>query len=129
MKYLYLSIGFIALALGVIGIVIPLLPTTPFLLLATAMFAKGSTRFHTWFINTKLYHKHLDDFVRDKSMTLKTKLMIVIPVTVLLMVPFFKVDNIYMRVFIITLLSVKYYYFIFKIKTIKTIKGDPYGSN
>lgn len=126
MKYFYLTIGIIALMLGVIGIVLPILPTTPFLLLATAMFAKGSDTFHDWFINTKLYEKHLGDFAKDRSMTLKTKLMILLPVSLLLMIPFIKVDNIYMRSFIILLLFIKYYYFIFKIKT---IKGDKYGNS
>lgn len=126
MKYFYLTIGIIALILGLIGIVLPILPTTPFLLLATAMFAKGSDKFHKWFLSTTIYHKYLNDFVTDKTMTLKTKLTIVIPVTLLLMVPFIKVDNLYMRSFIIILLFIKYYYFIFKIKT---IKGDKYGNN
>ena len=51
-KFIYISVGLISFALGAIGVVLPVLPTTPFLLLASFCFAKGSDRFNTWFINT-----------------------------------------------------------------------------
>ena len=57
-KFIYISVGLISFALGAIGVVLPVLPTTPFLLLASFCFAKGSDRFNTWFINTKIYRKH-----------------------------------------------------------------------
>jgi len=54
MRIIYLCIGFISLALAVIGVVLPLLPTTPFLLLAIACFSKSSKRFEDWLYHTKL---------------------------------------------------------------------------
>ena len=53
-KYCYILVGLIALALGSIGVILPVLPTTPFLLLASFCFAKGSDRFHDWFNNSKV---------------------------------------------------------------------------
>ena len=57
-KAMYVALGCISLILGVIGIFLPILPTTPFLLLTLYSFAKGSSRLEQWFLGTKLYHKH-----------------------------------------------------------------------
>ena len=72
-KYIYITIGLIAFVLGAIGVVLPILPTTPFLLLASFCFAKGSDRFNNWFTNTKMYKNHLENFVKERAMTLKQK--------------------------------------------------------
>lgn len=59
-KWLFLTVGVIATGLGVIGIFLPLVPTTPFLLLAAACFARSSERFHRWLVE----HAHLGPMVR-----------------------------------------------------------------
>ena len=64
MKYIYIAFGFIFFALGAIGTTIPILPTVPFLLLASACFAKGSDRINHWFHNTTFYKNHLEEFER-----------------------------------------------------------------
>lgn len=56
-----LTLGFLSVGLGVIGIFLPVLPTTPFLLLAAACFARSSQRFYRWLID----HRHLGPWVRD----------------------------------------------------------------
>lgn len=67
LRILWLILGFAAIGLGAVGVVLPVLPTTPFLLLASFCLAKGSEKFHTWFTGTKLYKNHLDDFVQNRS--------------------------------------------------------------
>lgn len=117
MKYIFISLGFICLAVGALGVVLPILPTTPFLLVASFCFAKGSSRFNKWFKSTALYKNNLESFEKNRSMTLKTKLFILIPVTILLLIAFFMMNNIYGRITIAVLIVIKYYFFLFKIKT------------
>lgn len=119
LKIVYLALAFFFVGLGAIGVVLPVLPTTPFLLLASYLFAKGSDRFHNWFIGTKLYKNHLDSFVKDRSMTLKTKLCILLPASAMLLLAFLMMNNIYGRATIVILVIVKYTYFFTKIETIR----------
>lgn len=123
-KLLWLMIGIVSMVLGAIGVVLPVLPTTPFLLLASFCFAKGSDRFHKWFIGTKLYKKHLESFVTSRSMTLKTKLCILLPasamlILAMLILAMLAMSNIYGRVFIVFLIIFKYIYFFTRIETVK----------
>ncbi len=60
-RYGLLGIGWTSVALGVIGIFLPVLPTTPFLLLAAACFARSSRRFYEWLVN----HPRLGPWIRD----------------------------------------------------------------
>lgn len=67
--------GFISLILGIIGIVLPILPTTPFLLLASAAFAKSSERFHKWLLNNKILGAYIKNYREGKGLPLKIKLI------------------------------------------------------
>ena len=87
-KYLYMMVGCISLGLGALGSLIPVLPTVPFLMLAAFSFARSSERLHNWFVSTKLYQDNLADFVAGKGMTRKTKVRIMITVTLLMSVGF-----------------------------------------
>ena len=60
-RYTLLAIGWLSVLLGVIGIFVPVLPTTPFLLLAATCFVRSSRRFYLWLVN----HKHLGPWIRD----------------------------------------------------------------
>lgn len=80
--------GFLCFALGMVGVVLPILPTTPFILVAAFCFARSSTRLNNWFKGTKVYKHVLEGYVTKRSMTLRAKLTILIPVTVLLVIGF-----------------------------------------
>lgn len=117
-KYFYITLGFIALGLGLIGVILPILPTTPFLLVTSFCFAKGSERFHSWFTNTNIYKKHLESFVKERAMTLKQKVVLLSFVNFMLAFPLILIDILPMRITIIVLIIIKLYYFIFRVKTI-----------
>lgn len=118
MKYIYFILGMVCFALGAIGVILPILPTTPFLLACAFCFARSSTRVNNWFLSTQLYKNHLDSFVQQRAMTLKTKICILSLASIMLAFPLIFSSNIYIRIMIVCLYVIKYYYFIFKIKTI-----------
>jgi len=78
MKIVFNLIGCLAVALGVLGIFLPLLPTTPFLLLASACFARGSTRLHNWLQTNRVFGKYLRDYENGKGIPLRGKIWILI---------------------------------------------------
>lgn len=87
-KGLWALAGFISFGLGLIGAVLPVIPTVPFILLAAFCFARSSERLNAWFKQTKLYHQVLESFVDRRTMTVKAKLSILVPVTILLAIAF-----------------------------------------
>ena len=113
----YIFLGFISFGLGILGIVLPLLPTTPLILAACFCFAKGSIRFHNWIVNTWFYKKYLNDFATTKAMTINTKISICISASILLAVPFILAPFWAVRLIIFCMLAFKWYFFFFKIKT------------
>ena len=88
-RLFFLILGCVCLALGCVGIVLPVLPTVPFFLATVFCFANSSEKLHTWFLGTELYQKHLDSFVKKKGMTAQTKTGILMSVMLLMAVGFF----------------------------------------
>ena len=84
----YIVLGCIGVGLGAVGAVLPLLPAFPFLLLAAFCFARSSERLDGWFKGTKLYKENLESFVQGKGMTKKTKVRIMVTVTLLMSIGF-----------------------------------------
>jgi hypothetical protein len=67
-RHIFIALGFAALLLGVIGIFLPIMPTTPFILLAAAFFARGSERFHTWLLQHHLTGPLIVDWYEHRSL-------------------------------------------------------------
>lgn len=88
-KFFYILLGLLGLGLGALGAVLPLLPAFPFLMLAAYCFARSSERLHGWFTSTKLYKNNLETYVKGEGMTKKTKVRIMVMVTLLMSVGFF----------------------------------------
>lgn len=124
MKYIYFTLGLVFMAVGMVGVVLPVLPTTPFLLLAMFFFTKSSSKAKIWFEGTKLYQNHLEDFVTKRAMTLKTKVMLLSFASAMLLIAFLMMNNIYGRITIVLLVIFKYYYFTVHIETIREVEND-----
>lgn len=75
MKVLYNALGLFALLLAIAGVFLPLLPATPFLLLSSACFVRGSSRLHGWLHGNRLFGAYLRDFTEKRGIPLRTKLL------------------------------------------------------
>ena len=118
-KTIYVIVGCVSLLLRTIGVALPVLPTVPFLILTSYCFARGSSRFDAWFKSSKIYKEYLESFVENKSMTLKQKICTCMFSDIMMAFPLIILDSLYIKLFLIAIIIFKYYYFIFKIKTIK----------
>ncbi len=72
-----ISVGIISLGLGILGAFLPLLPTTPFLLLSAACFVRSSEKLYNWLMSHKLLGPYIQSFREGKELPLKTKLVII----------------------------------------------------
>lgn len=77
-KALLVTVGLLAVGLGTLGVFLPLLPTTPFLLLAAACFLRSSTRLHDWLMNHKWFGAYIRNYRDHRAMTLRSKLVALI---------------------------------------------------
>ncbi len=116
-KILYIFIGCISLGLGIIGVILPILPTFPFVLLAAFCFAKSSERLDGWFKNTKLYR---ENNIKN-GMTKQAKIRIMCSVSLLMSIGFIMMGLRGIVVGNVVLLIVWIFhmaYFIFGVKTV-----------
>ncbi len=74
LKPVFLILGFTFLAIGLIGVVVPVLPTTPFMILALIMFAESSQKFHDWLYHHRLFGPALQQWRRNRVIPLKAKI-------------------------------------------------------
>ena len=118
MKVINIFIGSILLGIGVLGILLPLLPTFPFLLGSAYFYARGSRKLHVWLINTKMYKEMVIPLKDEKQMTLKNKVRIMSIVTVFMTIGFICMKQVLIgRIVLFGVWLFHMYYFILCIKT------------
>ena len=93
LRPLLFAAGLLSLALGIIGIFLPIMPTTPFLLLAAAAFARSSARLHDWLLNHPWFGRYIRDYIEKRGIRLRVKILAIallwlsIGISVLFLVP------------------------------------------
>ena len=74
-RFVLITLGTVFLGLGIIGVVLPGLPTTPFLLLSAAFYVRSSKRLYSWLLNHKVFGKIIRNFRETRSISLRAKII------------------------------------------------------
>ncbi|WP_068544261.1 YbaN family protein [Thalassotalea crassostreae] len=105
-RYLLIAVGFGFVALALAGVVLPVLPTTPFLLVAAACFAKSSKRCHQWLLNNKLFGPILHNWHHRRCIPLKAKRIAMLSIIVFGGSSVIMLPNVYGQIATIVLLLI-----------------------
>lgn len=124
-KYLYIIIGLICVCLAFVGVVLPLLPTVPFLIIAIACFGKSSKRLNNWLKSTKIYKKNIDSYVKGKGMNFSSKIKVIIIITLLMAFGFVMMKKVFVGKIVIFFVWLAHViYFMLYVKTISVKKDN-----
>lgn len=115
-RYIFFIFGNLTLILGVIGIVLPVVPTTPLLMASCYFYGKSSPRFNKWLIGTSIYQKYAKEFVESRTLSLNRKIFLLALASTMLLIPLVILSG-WLKLIIIATYLYLYYYFIFEIKT------------
>lgn len=118
MKIAYGILCLIFMGIGFVGVALPILPTTPFLLIASYFGVRSSARFERWFKSTNLYQKHVATFIETRSMTRQAKTRILAFASSMLIIGFIMTPVMWAKILIICIIIIKYVYFYFFIETV-----------
>ena len=103
-RLLFVTLGTLFLGIGMVGIFVPVLPTTPFLLLATSFYARGSHKFHHWLLNSRILGGYIRRYIDGKGMPLKVKLFSIAFLWIAISsTAAFAVDNLALRIVLVVM--------------------------
>lgn len=118
-RFVLIGFGFIFVGLGVVGVFVPGLPTTPFLLLAAACFARSSKKFYNWLLNHRIFGTYIKNYREHRAITLRGKIMsLSLMWLVMGYTAFFAISNLFVSIIII-LIGLGVTKHILSLKTIK----------
>jgi uncharacterized membrane protein YbaN (DUF454 family) len=118
MRVVLIILSSITFGVGLVGVIIPVLPTTPFILLTLFLLSKSSPKYYNWLIKTRFYKKHIESFHINQSMTFKQKWSLLIFVDSFLLLSFIQINSNIIKLLVIVLFIAKHYYFKKYIKVI-----------
>ncbi|MUK89790.1 DUF454 family protein [Ornithinibacillus sp. L9] len=124
-KILLIGSGSLSLGVGIVGIFLPLIPTTPLLLLAAACYIRSSERLYQWLINNKYFGPYIKNYREGKGIPLKAKVMGVTVLWVsMLYTIFFVIPLLFVKV-VLALIAAYFTWFILKQKTLVNQVSKP----
>jgi len=124
-KYLLIFLGTISFALGIVGVILPVLPTTPFLLLASFCYIRSSKRLYNGLINHKIFGEYIYNYLTYRKVKKSTKLGALIFLWISLLTSIVVVSNLYLRIFLIAV-GVGVSIHLFTLKTMMEEKKEDY---
>lgn len=93
----FLVIGFVSLGLGILGMFLPVLPTTPFLLLASAMFLRSSEKWANWLLNHNIFGKPIRNYMENRAVDKRSKIAAMLLLWTTILISVWIVDKIWLK--------------------------------
>lgn len=97
-KYFFLTAGLVSLGTGMVGIFLPVLPTTPFLLLSAACFLKSSQFFYNRLVNHRLFGRYIENYIKYRAITLKSKISSIVILWSLILISILSIDTVWIKI-------------------------------
>ena len=123
-RYALLTVGWLAVALGVVGIFLPVLPTTPFILLAAACFVRSSERFYVWLVEHPRLGPWFRDYLEGNGIPLKGKAYTILTMWVSIGISCWLVPLVWARIAMLLSAALVTLYIV-KQKTLHTVEAKP----
>ncbi|EJU07737.1 YbaN family protein [Fusobacterium hwasookii] len=100
-KKIYIFVGFLAVILGIIGVILPGIPTVPFLLVALFCFERSSKKYHDMILNNKYFGKALRDYYEGRGLTTSVKIKAVLFLSCGMGFSVYRLHNVYLRIMLV----------------------------
>ncbi|MCE4963128.1 YbaN family protein [Staphylococcus haemolyticus] len=107
MRYVLIVLGIVFTVIAFIGAVLPLLPTTPFLILAAICFTNSSRKFKIWLESTQIYKNYVENLKKYKGYTMKEKIRILISLYIVVGFSIFMISKLYIRIGLVIMVVIQ----------------------
>ena len=129
MRYVLIALGILFTVIAFIGAVLPLLPTTPFLILAVICFTNSSKKFKVWLESTQIYKDYVENLKKYKGYTMKEKIRILISLYIVVGFSIFMISNLYIRIGLVIMVIIQTIVFFTFVKTLPANFNQDKGSS
>ena len=125
----YVALGILFTVIAFIGAVLPLLPTTPFLILAVICFTNSSKKFKVWLESTQIYKDYVENLKKYKGYTMKEKIRILISLYIVVGFSIFMISNLYIRIGLVIMVIIQTIVLFTFVKTLPANFNQDKGSS